>query len=108
MRAVFTADEKFSAEHGGGGDADVCGRRAGAVGEAGDPGAGRDYGARASLVCAIASGGLQAASFRSAVEFFRDFVYGLCDADQRANREAICGAAPAGEEGSFGGGERGG
>src|SRR5258707_8601990 len=104
MRAVFAANEKFSVEHGGGGDADVCGRRAGAVGEAGDPGAGRDYGARASLVCAIASGGLQAASLRSAVEFFRDFVHGLCDADQRADCEAICGAASAGEKGALGGG----
>src|SRR5882672_1271749 len=102
MRVVFAADESFSAEHGGGGDADVYGRRAGAVGEAGDSAAGSDYGARASLVCAIAAGGLQDAGLRSAVELFRDCVYGLCDADQRADCEAICGAAPAGEEGSFG------
>src|SRR6266403_4203220 len=108
MRAVFTADEEFSDEYGSGGDADVYGRRAGAVGEAGNSGAGRDYGARASLVCAIAAGGLQAARLRSAVEFFRDFVHGLCDADQRADREAVCGAAPAGEKGAVVGRERGG
>src|SRR5258708_6208314 len=59
MRAVLAANEKFSVEYGGGGDADVCGRRAGAVGEASDSGAGCDYGAGASLVGAIAAGGVQ-------------------------------------------------
>ena len=108
VRAVFAADEEFSVEHGGGGDAHVYGRRAGAVGEASDSGAGRDYGARASLVCAIAAGGVQAARLRSAVELSRDFVYGLCDADQRADCKEICGAPSAGEKRSIGGGERGG
>src|ERR1700730_8639558 len=67
LRTVFATDEEFSAEHGSGGDADVCGRRAGPVGEASDPGTGRDYGARASFVGAIAAGGLQAADLRSAL-----------------------------------------
>src|SRR5258708_3772358 len=36
LRDVFAADEKLSAEHGGGSDADVRGRRAGAMGKASD------------------------------------------------------------------------
>src|ERR1700740_1596584 len=78
------------------------------MGEASDSGAGGDYGAGASLVCAVAAGGLQDAGLRSAVKLFRDFVHGLAHSDQRADREEVYRAASTGEERSKGGDERGG
>src|SRR5205809_5282284 len=65
-----------------------------------------DYRARASLVRAASTSRVQAARVRSAVQLFWHWLHGLRDAHQRANREALYRAAPAGEKRSEGGGQR--
>src|SRR5438477_12265979 len=62
--------------------------------------------ARTSLVRPVASCWVQTARLRSAVQLFWDWVHGFRDADQRADREAVYRAAPAGEKRSQGGGQR--
>src|SRR5438552_18891331 len=62
--------------------------------------------ARTSLVRPVASCWVQTARLRSAVQLFWHWVHGLRDADQRADREAVYRAAPAGEKKSEGGGQR--
>src|SRR5690348_6851520 len=67
-----------------------------------------DHRARASLVRAASAAWIQAAGIRSAVQLFWHWVHGLCNADQRADREAVYRTPPAGEKKSQGGSQRGG
>src|SRR5256884_2445973 len=103
---LSATDEEFSIKHGSGGHTHVCGRGAGTVGSRRDAFSRIDYRARASLVRPVASCWVQTARVRSAVQLFWDWVHGLRDADQRADREAVYRAAPAGEKRSPGGGQR--